>query len=138
MEKVSARLAALSESQTIAMNQKSRELKAKGIDIINLSVGEPDFNTPDHIKEAAKKAIDDNFSFYPPVAGYPDLLEAISKKFKTENNLDYAPSQICVSTGAKHCLANTILTLIDKGDEVIIPAPYWVSYARTSKAGRRY
>lgn len=133
MEKVSARLAALSESQTIAMNQKSRELKAKGIDIINLSVGEPDFNTPDHIKEAAKKAIDDNFSFYPPVAGYPDLLEAISKKFKTENNLDYAPSQICVSTGAKHCLANTILTLIDKGDEVIIPAPYWVSYAEQVK-----
>ena len=133
MEKVSARLAALSESQTIAMNQKSRELKAKGFDIINLSVGEPDFNTPDHIKAAAKKAIDDNFSFYPPVAGYPDLLEAISKKFKNENNLDYAPSQICVSTGAKHCLANTILTLIDKGDEVIVPAPYWVSYVEQVK-----
>lgn len=133
MEKVSARLAALSESQTIAMNQKSRELKAQGFDIINLGVGEPDFNTPAHIKDAAKKAIDDNFSFYPPVAGYPDLLEAISRKLKVENNLDYAPSQICVSTGAKHCLANAILTLIDKGDEVIIPAPYWVSYAEQVK-----
>lgn len=133
MEKVSARLSALSESQTIAMNQKSRELKAQGVDVINLSVGEPDFNTPDHIKAAAKKAIDDNFSFYPPVAGYTDLLEAISKKFKRENNLDYALSQICVSTGAKHCLANTILTLIDKGDEVIVPAPYWVSYVEQVK-----
>jgi aspartate aminotransferase len=133
MEKVSARLSALSESQTIAMNQKSRELKAQGVDVINLSVGEPDFNTPDHIKAAAKKAIDDNFSFYPPVAGYADLLEAISKKFKRENDLDYAPSQICVSTGAKHCLANAILTLIDKGDEVIVPAPYWVSYVEQVK-----
>jgi len=133
MEKVSARLAALSESQTIAMNQKSRELKAKGFDVINLGVGEPDFNTPQHIKDAAKAAIDDNYSFYPPVAGYPDLLEAISKKLKAENNLDYLPSQICVSTGAKHCLANTILTLVDKGDEVIIPAPYWVSYVEQVK-----
>ena len=133
MEQVSKRLAALSESQTVAMNQKTKELQAKGIDVINLTVGEPDFFTPDHIKTAAKKAVDDNFSFYSPVMGYPDLLEAISKKLKRENNLDYAPNQIIVSNGAKHSLANVLLTLIDKGDEVIIPAPYWVSYAELVK-----
>jgi aspartate aminotransferase len=133
MEQVSKRLAALSESQTVAMNQKTKELQAKGVDVINLTVGEPDFFTPDHIKTAAKKAVDDNFSFYSPVMGYPDLLEAISKKLKRENNLDYAPTQIIVSNGAKHSLANSLLALINKGDEVIIPAPYWVSYAELVK-----
>lgn len=133
MEKVSQRLAALSESQTVAMNQKTKDLQAKGIDIINLTVGEPDFFTPDHIKAAAKKAVDDNFSFYTAVAGYPELLEAVSKKLKRENNLDYAPNQIIVSNGAKHSVANTLLVLVDKGDEVIIPAPYWVSYAELVK-----
>ncbi|NBC83450.1 MAG: aminotransferase class I/II-fold pyridoxal phosphate-dependent enzyme [Bacteroidetes bacterium] len=129
MEKVSTRLASLAPSATIAMNQKSRDLKAQGKDVINLSVGEPDFNTPDHIKQAAKDAIDNNFSFYPPVAGYPELKEAICEKFRRENNLDYKPDQTIVSTGAKHSIANVILSLVDKGDEVIIPAPYWVSYA---------
>ncbi len=133
MEKISARLQSLSPSATMAMNQKSRDLKAKGVDVINLSVGEPDFNTPDHIKTAAKKAIDDNFSFYPPAAGFQDLREAVSKKFKRENNLDYSPDQIIVSTGAKNSLANAILTLIDKGDEVIVPAPYWVTYVELVK-----
>ena len=133
MEQISNRVASLSESSTIAMNTKTKALQAEGVDVINLTVGEPDFFTPQHIKEAAKKAIDDNFSFYTNVAGYPDLLEAISKKLKRENNLDYAPSQIIVSNGAKHSLANAILTLINKGDEVIIPAPYWVSYAELVK-----
>jgi len=133
MEQVSHRLAALSESSTIAMNQKSKDLQAKGIDVINLTVGEPDFFTPDHIKEAAKKAVDMNFSFYSPVAGYPELLDAISKKLKRENNLDYAPNQIIVSNGAKHSIANALLALINKGDEVIVPAPYWVSYAELVK-----
>jgi aspartate aminotransferase len=133
MEQISQRIAGLAQSATVAMNQKGKDLKAKGIDIINLSVGEPDFNTPDHIKAAAKKAIDDNFTFYPPVAGFPDLLEAISKKFKRENDLDFIPEQIVVSTGAKNSLANAILCLIDKDDEVIIPAPYWVTYAELVK-----
>jgi aspartate aminotransferase len=115
------------------MNQKGRDLKEKGIDVINLSVGEPDFFTPDHIKEAAKKAVDDNFSFYAPVPGYPALRQAIADKLKRENNVDYAPSQIVVSTGAKHALANVIECLIEKGEEVIIPAPYWVSYAEQVK-----
>jgi len=115
------------------MNQKSRDLQAKGINVINLSVGEPDFFTPDHIKAAAKKAIDDNFSFYPPVAGYPDLKKAIADKFKRENNLDYTPEQILVSSGAKHSLSNAMLSMINKGDEVIIPAPYWVSYLEQVK-----
>jgi len=115
------------------MNQKSRDLQAKGINVINLSVGEPDFFTPDHIKDAAKKAIDDNFSFYPPVPGYPDLLKAVAEKFKRENNLDYTPQQIIISCGAKHSLANAMLSLINKGDEVIIPAPYWVSYLEQVK-----
>lgn len=133
MEKVSNRVKALAESSTIAMNTKTKELQAQGIDVINLTVGEPDFFTPKHIKDAAKKAIDDNFSFYTNVAGYPDLLDAISKKLKRENNLDFAPNQIIVSNGAKHSLANAILTIINPGDEVIIPAPYWVSYAELVK-----
>ena len=133
MESISNRVNSLSPSATIAMNQKSRDLQAKGINVINLSVGEPDFFTPDHIKAAAKKAIDDNFSFYPPVAGYPDLKKAISEKFKRENNLDYTPEQVIVSCGAKHSLANVMMSMIDKDDEVIIPAPYWVSYLEQVK-----
>ncbi len=135
MENVSKRLASLSASQTIAMNQKSREMKDQGMDIINLSVGEPDFPTPDHIKTAAKKAIDDNYSFYAPVPGYPDLRKAICRKFKDENHLEYTPDQIVVSTGAKHSIANVLLCIIDKGDEVIVPAPYWVSYVEQVKIG---
>jgi aspartate aminotransferase len=118
----------MSVSQTLAMAQKSRELKAKGIDIINLSLGEPDFNTPDYVKDAAKKAIDDNYSKYPPVPGYSDLREAISNKFRDENGLNYSPEQIIVSAGGKHSLINVILSIINPGDEVIILAPYWVSY----------
>ncbi|MFP4059267.1 MAG: pyridoxal phosphate-dependent aminotransferase [Bacteroidales bacterium] len=133
MEHVSNRIANLAASATVAMNQKSTDLKARGINIINLSVGEPDFNTPDQIKEAAKKAIDENYSFYTPVAGYPELLKAISEKFKRENHLDYSPSDILVSNGAKHSIANAILALVNPGDEVIIPSPYWVSYAELVK-----
>jgi aspartate aminotransferase len=133
MESVSSRIANLSPSATVAMNQKSRDLKDQGVDVINMSVGEPDFNTPDHIKEAAKKAIDDNFSFYPPVPGFPDLREAISNKFKRENNLEFSPEQIVVSAGAKNSLANVMLCLVDKGDEVIVPAPYWVTYVELVK-----
>jgi len=133
MESISNRVNSLSPSATIAMNQKSRDLQAKGINVINLSVGEPDFFTPDHIKAAAKKAIDDNFSFYPPVPGYPDLKKAVTEKFKRENNLEYSTDQIIVSCGAKHSLANAMMSLIDKGDEVIIPAPYWVSYLEQVK-----
>ncbi|NVO11876.1 MAG: pyridoxal phosphate-dependent aminotransferase [Bacteroidales bacterium] len=133
MEKVSARLAALAESQTLAMSQKSKDLKAQGHNVIDLSVGEPDFHTPDFVKNAAKKAIDDNFSFYSPVPGYRDLLEAISAKLKRENNLDYAPEQIVVSNGAKQSLTNILLCLVDKDDEVIVPAPYWVSYVELVK-----
>jgi aspartate aminotransferase len=133
MEKVSARLAALAESQTLAMSQKSKDLKSQGHNVIDLSVGEPDFKTPDFVKEAAKKAIDDNFSFYTPVPGFRDLLEAISAKLKRENHLDYAPDQIVVSNGAKQSLTNILLCLVDKGDEVIVPAPYWVSYVELVK-----
>ncbi len=133
MERISKRINALSPSATIAMNQKGRDLKEKGVDVINLSVGEPDFFTPDHIKEAAKKAVDDNFSFYAPVPGYPALRQAVVDKFKRENNLDFSPDQIVVSTGAKHALANVIECLVEKGEEVIIPAPYWVSYAEQVK-----
>ena len=118
----------LAPSATLAMSQKSAELKAQGIDIINMSVGEPDFNTPDHIKEAAKQAIDDNWSRYSPVPGYPALREAICAKLKNENGLDYTPAQIVVGNGAKQAVCNTILAIVDEGDEVIIPAPYWVSY----------
>jgi aspartate aminotransferase len=128
MEYLSDRIKSLSVSQTLAMAQKSRDLKAKGIDIISLSLGEPDFNTPDYIKEAAKKAIDDNFSRYPPVPGYDDLRKAISTKFKVENGIDYTPDQIIVSAGGKHSLINVLLSIINPGEEVIILAPYWVSY----------
>lgn len=132
-EFLSNRINSLSESQTIAMARKSRELIAKGIDIINLSLGEPDFNTPDKIKEAAKKAIDDNFSFYTHVSGYIELREAIARKFKRDNNLDYTADNIVVSTGAKQSIANAMLCLINPGDEVIVPAPYWVSYLEIIK-----
>src|SRR5664279_2676616 len=128
MEYLSDRVKSLSVSQTIAMDQKSRELKAKGIDIISLSLGEPDFNTPDYVKEAAKKAIDENYSKYPPVPGYADLRQAISTKFKEENGLIYSPEQVIVSAGGKHSLINVILSIVNPGDEVIILAPYWVSY----------
>ena len=128
MQTLSATLNRLAPSATLAMSQKSAELKAQGLDIINLSVGEPDFNTPDHIKEAAKKAIDDNFSRYSPVPGYPALREAICAKLKNENGLDYTPAQISCSNGAKQCVCNAVMALAGKGDEVIIPAPYWVSY----------
>ncbi|MDP4210662.1 MAG: pyridoxal phosphate-dependent aminotransferase [Bacteroidota bacterium] len=133
MEQLSKRIKSLGESQTIAMNQKSKDLQAQGINVINLTVGEPDFFTPPHVKEAAKKAIDENYSFYTAVNGYPELLKAIATKFKNENNLDYKPEQIMVTNGAKHALANAIMCLIDEGDEVIIPAPYWVSYAELVK-----
>lgn len=125
---VSDRLAALSPSETLAMSQKSNELKAQGIDVINLSVGETDFFTPDHVKEAAKKAVDENYSFYSPVPGYPALRNAICAKLKSENGLEYKPEQIVCSNGAKQSVCNVILAIIGKGDEVIIPAPYWVSY----------
>ncbi len=108
--------------------RRASELKEQGIDVISLSLGEPDFNTPDDIKEAAKKAIDDNFSFYPPVPGYADLRKAISRKFKEENGLDYSPEQIIVSAGGKHTLINIMLSVVDPGEEVILLAPYWVSY----------
>ncbi|MFW6043062.1 MAG: pyridoxal phosphate-dependent aminotransferase [Marinilabiliaceae bacterium] len=128
MEQLSQRLARLTESETIAMSQRSRELQAQGKDIINLSVGEPDFPTPQHVKEAAKKAIDDNFTYYPPVPGIPELRDAIARKLKRDNDLEYQPSQIVVSNGGKQALANAIYSLINPGDEVIVPAPYWVSY----------
>ncbi len=131
--KLAARISKLSESQTIAMARKGRELAAKGVDVISLSLGEPDFTTPLPVKEAAKKAIDENFSYYTHVSGYQQLREAISKKFKRDNNLDYSADQIVVSTGAKQSLANVFLSLIDPGDEVIVPAPYWVSYIEMIK-----
>lgn len=133
MDLLSARLLALSPSETFAMAQKSNELKAQGIDVINMSVGEPDFFTPDHIKQAAKQAVDDNFSFYSPVAGFPDLKKAICEKLQKENDLEYSPAQIVVSGGAKQSICNVILSIIDKDDEVIIPAPYWVSYPEMVK-----
>ncbi|MDR3268991.1 MAG: pyridoxal phosphate-dependent aminotransferase [Tannerella sp.] len=133
MTQVSERIASLSPSETLAMSQKSSELQAQGIDIINLSVGEPDFFTPDHIKAAAKKAIDDNFSFYSPVPGYMDLRKAIVAKLKNENGLDYTPDQIVVSNGAKQSVCNVLLSIINPGDEVIVPAPYWVSYVEMVK-----
>ena len=128
MDYLSDRIKSLSVSQTLAMAQKSRELKAKGLDIISLSLGEPDFNTPDYIKEAAKKAIDENYTKYPPVPGYNDLRDAISRKFKEENGINYTSDQIIVSAGGKHSLINVILSIVNPGDEVIILAPYWVSY----------
>lgn len=133
MTHISDRVQSLSPSQTLAMSQKSNELKAQGIDVINLSVGEPDFNTPDHIKEAAKRAIDENFTFYTPVPGYMSLRKAIADKLKNENGLDYTPEQIVVSGGAKQSLCNVILSVINPGDEVIIPTPAWVSYVEMVK-----
>ena len=133
MEIISDRVNRLSESATIAMARKARELKSQGIDIISLSLGEPDFNTPDFIKDAGKEGIDKNFSKYMPVNGYQDLREAISNKFKRDNGIDYNTEQIVVSTGAKQSIANVVLSLINPGDEVIVPAPYWVSYAEIIK-----
>ncbi|MBQ4162216.1 MAG: pyridoxal phosphate-dependent aminotransferase [Parabacteroides sp.] len=133
MTQVSARLASLSPSATLAMSQKSSELKAQGVDVINLSVGEPDFNTPDHIKEAAKQAVDENFSRYSPVAGYPALRKAIVDKLQNENGLTYTINQISCANGAKQSVCNTIMALINPEDEVIIPAPFWVSYPEMVK-----
>jgi aspartate aminotransferase len=130
---LSSLLDRFAEPETLKMAKLGRELRAKGIDVIDLSLGEPDFDTPQHIKEAAKKAIDENWSHYPPVAGYPDLREAICQKFKRDNNLEYKPENIVVSTGAKQSLANAILALVDTGDEVIIPAPFWVTYSELVK-----
>ncbi|MBO5467189.1 MAG: pyridoxal phosphate-dependent aminotransferase [Prevotella sp.] len=128
MAKLSNRLQRLAPSATLAMSQKSSEMKAQGIDVINMSVGEPDFNTPDLIKHAAKKAIDENYSTYSPVPGYADLRKAIVEKLKNENNLEYTMNEILVSNGAKQSVCNTVMALVDDGDEVIIPTPYWVSY----------
>jgi aspartate aminotransferase len=133
MNQLSNRLNRLSPSATLAMSQKSGEMKAQGIDIINLSVGEPDFNTPDHIKAAAIKAVEENYSRYSPVAGYPALREAIVKKLKNENGLDYTAAQISCANGAKQSVCNTIMAVVNSGDEVIIPAPYWVSYPEMVK-----
>lgn len=133
MAQLSDRLQRLAPSATLAMSQKSSEMKAQGIDVINLSVGEPDFNTPDTIKEAAKKAVDDNFSRYSPVPGYMDLREAIVAKLKNENKLNYTTSEILVSNGAKQSVCNTVMALVNPGDEVIIPTPYWVSYPQMVK-----
>ncbi|MDE6460243.1 MAG: pyridoxal phosphate-dependent aminotransferase [Paramuribaculum sp.] len=133
MIQISDRVTNLSPSQTLAMSQKSSELKAQGVDVINLSVGEPDFNTPDHIKEAAKKAIDDNFSFYTPVAGYMSLRKAIAQNLREVNGVEYAPEQIVVGGGAKQALCNAVLSIVNPGDEVIIPTPAWVSYVEMVK-----
>jgi aspartate aminotransferase len=133
---LSSILSRFSEPETLKMAKLGRELRAQGIDIIDLSLGEPDFDTPQHIKESAKKAIDDNWSHYTPVPGYLDLRQAICKKLKRDNNLDYGPEQIVASTGAKQSLANTMLALVDEGDEVIIPTPYWVTYSELVKIAR--
>ena len=133
MTKVSDRLNRLAPSATLAMSQKSGEMKAQGIDVINLSVGEPDFNTPEHIKEAAKRAIDENFSKYSPVPGYVELRKAIADKLKNENGLQYPTNEILVSNGAKQSVCNTVMALVNDGEEVIIPAPYWVSYPQMVK-----
>ncbi|QHL89120.1 aminotransferase class I/II-fold pyridoxal phosphate-dependent enzyme [Nibribacter ruber] len=130
---LSDRITSLSESQTIAMAKKARELAAKGVDVINLSFGEPDFQTPQYIKDAAKKAIDDGYTFYTPVAGYPDLRKAIVEKLKRDNGLEYGPENIVVSTGAKQSIANAVLCLVNPGDEVVIFSPYWVSYEEVVK-----
>ena len=133
MAQLSERLQRLAPSATLAMSQKSSEMKAQGIDVINLSVGEPDFNTPDHIKEAAKKAIDENYSRYSPVAGYADLRQTVADKLRRENGLDYGAGEILVSNGAKQSVCNTVMALVNGGDEVIVPAPYWVSYPQMVK-----
>jgi len=131
--KLSSLLDRFSEPETLKMAKLGRELRAKGVDVIDLSLGEPDFDTPDHIKQSAKKAVDDNYSHYTPVAGYLDLREAVCTKLKRDNNLDYKPENIVVSTGAKQSLANIILATVDQGDEVIIPAPFWVTYSELVK-----
>lgn len=133
MEILSNRINSLSESETLAMTRISNELKCKGIDVINLSIGEPDFPTPDFIKDAAKQALDENWTHYSPVPGYADLRKAICDKFKRDNNLDFTPDQIVVSTGAKQSIANAILCLVNPGDEVLVPTPYWVSYKEIIK-----
>jgi aspartate aminotransferase len=133
MSVLSDRINSLAESATIKMAKMGRELAAKGVDVISLSFGEPDFHTPDHVKAAAKKAMDDNFTYYTPVAGYPELRKAIAKKLKDENGLDYDPSEIVVSTGAKQAIANAVLCLVNPGEEIIIPTPYWVSYSEVVK-----
>ena len=133
MEVLSDRILQMAASETLAMTQAARDLKAQGKDVISLSIGEPDFNTPETIKEAAKKAIDDNFSHYPPVPGYADLKEAVCKKFKRDNNLDFTPDQIIVSTGAKQSIYQVVQCLVNPGDEVVIPTPYWVSYREIVK-----
>lgn len=133
MNYLSDRINLLAESETLAMTRRSRELRAQGFDVINLSIGEPDFDTPDYVKEAAKDAIDQNFSHYTPVPGYPELRQAIANKLKRDNGLDYKAEQIVVSTGAKQSLANAILCLVNPGEEVLIPAPYWVSYKEMIK-----
>lgn len=129
MNQLAERLSRISEPQTIKMAKLGRELKAQGIDIVDLSIGEPDFDTPAHIREAAKKAIDEGFTHYTPVAGYADVRQAVVHKLKRDNGLDYTPEQIVVSTGAKQCLANAVLSIVNPGDEVIIPTPYWVTYS---------
>jgi aspartate aminotransferase len=134
--KLSSLLSRFSEPETLKMAKLGRELRAKGIDVIDLSLGEPDFNTPEHIKEAAKKAIDENYSHYTPVAGYLDLREAVCKKLKRDNGLDYTPQNIIVSTGAKQSIANTMLAILDDDDEIIIPTPYWVSYSEIARLAR--
>ena len=133
MLKVSDRIAAMEISPTLAMSQKSREMKAQGIDVINLSVGEPDFNTPDHVKKAAQQAIEDNYSHYSPVPGFVELRQAVVNKLKRENNLDFTVDQIVVSNGAKQSIANAMMSVVNKGDEVIIPSPFWVSYSEIVK-----
>lgn len=133
MTQISDRLNRLAPSATLAMSQKSGDMKAQGVDVINMSVGEPDFNTPDHIKEAAKKAIDENYSRYSPVPGYVELRKAISNKLKNENGLEYSVNEILVSNGAKQSVCNTVMALVNDGEEVIIPAPYWVSYPQMVK-----
>ena len=139
MEIIANRILNMAESETLAMTAKARELKAQGKDVISLSIGEPDFNTPDAVKEAAKKAIDDNFTHYPPVPGYQDLREAISKKFRRDNGLDYKPEQIVVSTGGKQAIYQVVQVLVNPGDEVIIPTPFWVSYKEIVRvAGGRF
>jgi aspartate aminotransferase len=132
---LSSRLNLFNEPETLKMAKLGRELRAKGMDVIDLSLGEPDFDTPQHIKQAAKKAIDDNWSHYPPVAGYPDLREAVCEKFKRDNDLQYKPENIVISAGAKQSLANAVFATVNKGDEVIIPSPYWVTYSEIVKLG---
>lgn len=133
---LAARLSRFNEPETLKMAKLGRELRSQGHDVIDLSIGEPDFDVPQHVKDAAKKAIDDNWSHYSPVAGYPDLREAVCKKLKRDNNLDYTPENVIVSTGAKQSLANVILTLVNEGEEVIIPTPYWVTYAALVQLGK--